>query len=115
MFGAQIVPYDLPLGKLEIVADQFCTAALLSCDVVICCTPNNPTGVITPLSAIKNFRSQFDGLLLIDEAYMEYANLLGYESSATFACWRKEHNLPAHHVKGMGDGRDAGCGTCRHG
>jgi histidinol-phosphate aminotransferase len=41
--------------------------------VTIVCTPNNPTGGILPLEAIERLCQDSDGLVVIDEAYHEFA------------------------------------------
>lgn len=53
--------------------------------LVFVANPNNPTGTFIPLSELKRLR---DGLpshviLVVDEAYVEYANLPGYESATS--------------------------------
>lgn len=44
-------------------------------DVVILCTPNNPTGNAISLEAIAAAYDAFDGMLLVDEAYQEFSSL----------------------------------------
>ncbi|HEY7854390.1 MAG TPA: histidinol-phosphate transaminase [Aquiluna sp.] len=43
-------------------------------DIVILCTPNNPTGNSISLEAITAAYDAFDGMLLIDEAYQEFSS-----------------------------------------
>lgn len=43
-------------------------------DVVILCTPNNPTGNSISLDAIVAAYDSFDGMLLVDEAYQEFSS-----------------------------------------
>ncbi len=43
-------------------------------DVVILCTPNNPTGNSISLDAIAAAYDSFDGMLLVDEAYQEFSS-----------------------------------------
>lgn len=43
-------------------------------DVVILCTPNNPTGNSISLEAIVAAYDSFDGMLLVDEAYQEFSS-----------------------------------------
>jgi histidinol-phosphate aminotransferase len=40
--------------------------------LVILTNPNNPTGTGIPLNAIKDFAKKFKGLLVIDEAYVDF-------------------------------------------
>ena len=41
-------------------------------DVVFVCTPNNPTGTITPFDDVRRIVEAAPGLVLIDEAYFEF-------------------------------------------
>ena len=43
-------------------------------DVVILCTPNNPTGNSISLEAIVAAYESFDGMLVVDEAYQEFSS-----------------------------------------
>lgn len=43
-------------------------------EIVILCSPNNPTGTGIDLSVIEAAYESFDGMLLIDEAYQEFAD-----------------------------------------
>ena len=40
--------------------------------VVFVCSPNNPTGNTQPLDAIRSLASHSDGLVIVDEAYVEF-------------------------------------------
>lgn len=42
-------------------------------DVVFLCTPNNPTGNSTPLDVIEAVYDAADGIVIVDEAYAEFA------------------------------------------
>jgi histidinol-phosphate aminotransferase len=41
--------------------------------IVFLCNPNNPTGAKVSKVAIESFAKSFSGLLVVDEAYMEYS------------------------------------------
>jgi histidinol-phosphate aminotransferase len=43
--------------------------------VIYVCTPNNPTGCVTPLATLRALASQHEGVLLVDEAYTEFAGV----------------------------------------
>lgn len=43
--------------------------------VLYVCTPNNPTGCVTPLATLRALASQHDGVLIVDEAYAEFAGV----------------------------------------
>ncbi len=40
--------------------------------VLYVCSPNNPTGCVTPMSVIRTLAERFMGVLVIDEAYIEF-------------------------------------------
>ncbi|QMS84781.1 pyridoxal phosphate-dependent aminotransferase [Candidatus Xianfuyuplasma coldseepsis] len=42
--------------------------------IVFICNPNNPTGTLLPRSEILSFVKETDALVIVDEAYMEFAN-----------------------------------------
>lgn len=42
-------------------------------DIVFVCTPNNPTGNSTPLSVVEAIYDATDGIVIVDEAYAEFA------------------------------------------
>ncbi len=41
--------------------------------LIFICSPNNPTGNITPNKIIKNIAQQFNGIVVIDEAYIDFS------------------------------------------
>lgn len=43
-------------------------------DVVFVCSPNNPTGTLTPLEDLRKISEASPGLVLVDEAYFEFSN-----------------------------------------
>ncbi len=59
---------------------QFDTERILSAiheetpSVVVITSPNNPTGLVVPLGEIKKIAKQAPGMVLIDEAYIEFAD-----------------------------------------
>ncbi len=66
-------------------------AALLSnvtakTKIIFCCSPNNPTGVLMKLQDIERLCKNFSGVVVVDEAYIEFAS----KPSAV----RKVLNLP---------------------
>ena len=42
-------------------------------DIVVTCSPNNPTGLPEPLPALKALIEEAPGLVVVDEAYIEFA------------------------------------------
>ncbi|MGH2758737.1 MAG: histidinol-phosphate transaminase, partial [Actinomycetota bacterium] len=44
-------------------------------DVVFVCTPNNPTGTVTPLDDVRAIARTAPGLVVVDEAYFEFSGV----------------------------------------
>lgn len=44
-------------------------------DIVLICTPNNPTGTQTPISVLQEICEQTDALVIVDEAYQEFTEV----------------------------------------
>ncbi len=55
--------------KIRAVADE-------STKIVFVVTPNNPVGTVAPLADIEDFCSSFDGIVLVDEAYIDFTDAL---------------------------------------
>ena len=53
--------------------------ALLATDarIIYICSPNNPTGTTTPVETIARLADQSRGLVIVDEAYIEFADTPG--------------------------------------
>ncbi len=49
-------------------------------DVLFLCNPNNPTGGVIAVSTIAKICRSFPGIVVVDEAYGEFADALGYPS-----------------------------------
>ena len=43
--------------------------------IIFFCTPNNPVGNVIPLDEIRRVASRFDGLVVVDEAYIDFADV----------------------------------------
>lgn len=43
--------------------------------ITFLCTPNNPSGTVTPLSDIEKILQNMDGILFLDNAYVEFSDL----------------------------------------
>lgn len=46
--------------------------------IIILCSPNNPTGNILDREAVKQVLDQFNGLVLIDEAYIDFSSEISW-------------------------------------
>jgi histidinol-phosphate aminotransferase len=42
--------------------------------IVFVCSPNNPTGTVEPAATVQGLLDAFDGLVVVDEAYGEFAS-----------------------------------------
>jgi len=43
------------------------------CKLIFICSPNNPTGNTTPFKVIREIAESFDGIVFVDEAYVEFS------------------------------------------
>ena len=53
--------------------EQIAAVSALQPDVVFVCSPNNPTGNAQPVEVIAELAGTLDGLLIVDEAYVEFS------------------------------------------
>ncbi len=60
---------EFKLPKLNEIASKIDSKGLL-----FICSPNNPTGTIYSLSSIKEIADYFPGLVVVDEAYIDFAS-----------------------------------------
>lgn len=58
--------FDLPLKELEKVMNS-------NAKLLFICTPNNPVGRIIPLDIIASICKKFSGLVVVDEAYIDFS------------------------------------------
>lgn len=66
-------PITVPTGP-DFAVDSF---ALRKANAALTylCSPNNPTGTVTPRAVIEELDAQLDGLLLLDEAYAAFSDI----------------------------------------
>lgn len=50
------------------------TSEITGANIVVICTPNNPTGGITNLELIKKIHDETSGIVIVDEAYAEFSD-----------------------------------------
>jgi len=75
-----VVPVPVPLtANYEMDAD-----ALLATEarIIYLCTPNNPTATATPYEVIRKVIAHAPGLVILDEAYAEFAGVTGLLAEA---------------------------------
>ncbi|MFO7852418.1 MAG: histidinol-phosphate transaminase [Bacteroidota bacterium] len=46
--------------------------------IVFICSPNNPTGKLAPVAEVQKIVDRFDGLVVIDEAYVDFSGTEGF-------------------------------------
>ncbi|HXF74019.1 MAG TPA: histidinol-phosphate transaminase [Actinomycetota bacterium] len=63
----------VPLGPGFLLGpDQVERALELAPQVAVVCSPNNPTGNAQPLREVERLADRLDGLVIVDEAYVEF-------------------------------------------
>lgn len=63
-------PHPVPLGEgFDLDADAFANA---DASVGVICRPNNPTGNAFTLEQVETVAERFEGLLIVDEAYIRF-------------------------------------------
>lgn len=53
-------------------ADSIASALTLNPDIVVLCSPNNPTGTVLDPKVLDYLVENFNGLIIVDEAYAEF-------------------------------------------
>lgn len=79
LYGAEIVPIFLS-KNYSFTREAIFSLEVLATDVAIFCSPNNPTGGIVPYDWLCEFSDKYSGLVVVDEAYFEFAHALGFKS-----------------------------------
>jgi histidinol-phosphate aminotransferase len=59
--------FSLPVGELLAAADEHTKLMFI-------CSPNNPSGNIFPIEAVRELLDNFKGILVVDEAYIDFAS-----------------------------------------
>ncbi|MBM3633274.1 MAG: aminotransferase class I/II-fold pyridoxal phosphate-dependent enzyme [Alphaproteobacteria bacterium] len=71
--------YDLPIKKIPLTGDNFEDISVkniknIDPKIFILCNPNNPTGTQVRTETIENICQTINGLVVIDEAYIEFSD-----------------------------------------
>lgn len=73
---------EVPLGEdFSLPVDALLQACDANTKLMFVCSPNNPTGNAFPVSEILKLAEAFDGMLVVDEAYIDFSSepsLSGY-------------------------------------
>ena len=89
--------YSLPVGALLAAADE-------RTKLIWLCSPNNPTGNAFPAQEIESLLRRFDGIVVLDEAYIDFADGGGFPAAARRV---SEPDRPPDALQGVGHGRAA--------
>ena len=75
---------EVPLSEFfELNADQMLKVVNANSKIIFLCSPNNPTGNLLGKSQVQKLLDQFDGILVIDEAYIDFAKDPGFIGQCT--------------------------------
>ena len=70
---------EVPLGAdFSLPADALLAAADERTRLLWLCSPNNPTGNAFPAAGIERLLREFDGMVVLDEAYIDFAEGRGF-------------------------------------
>ncbi len=70
---------ELPLGQdYSLPTDALLAAADENTKLLWLCSPNNPTGNAFPTAEIERLLREFEGMVIIDEAYIDFADSPGF-------------------------------------
>lgn len=70
---------EVPLGAdFSLPADALLAAADERTRLLWLCSPNNPTGNAFPAAGIERLLREFDGMVVLDEAYVDFADGAGF-------------------------------------
>ncbi len=70
---------EIPLGEdFSLPTDALLAAADENTKLLWICSPNNPTGNAFPQEEIERLLRGFDGMVVIDEAYIDFSSMPGF-------------------------------------
>lgn len=77
-------PKKFPLTGLHQIKKTVAADPLIK--LIFLCSPGNPTGTLIPLSSIRALLDfpEFKGILVIDEAYIDFVDDVNGSSAASF-------------------------------
>lgn len=64
--------------QFQFTADSLLAAADAHTKLIFLCSPNNPTGNDLSHTQIESLLNRFDGLVVVDEAYIDFSSLLSF-------------------------------------
>lgn len=70
---------EIPLtDEFQLKADQLLDAVSPKTKIIFLCSPNNPSGNLLEKSQIEILLNQFEGIVVVDEAYIDFADDPGF-------------------------------------
>ncbi len=63
--------FELPVEELLKATDE-------NTKLMWICSPNNPTGNLFPIAQVEELIARFDGIVVVDEAYIDFAHSAGF-------------------------------------
>ncbi|TAE30740.1 MAG: histidinol-phosphate transaminase [Candidatus Kapaibacterium sp.] len=82
------VPLRKDAAGFHLVAEEVLAAVTPRTKIIFLCSPNNPTGNSLDPSAIERIITGFDGIVVIDEAYIDFAPEQSFLSRLHLAAFR---------------------------
>jgi histidinol-phosphate aminotransferase len=73
---------SIPVPSLRSGAADVDALLATGAELIYLCSPNNPTGIVTPVSELRRLIASAPGVVLLDEAYAEFAGETGLRSEA---------------------------------
>ncbi len=71
--GVEVVSYSLD-EQFQIDLPSLWKSLNPKVKIIFICSPNNPTGNLMRLESIREICTRFDGIVVVDEAYVEFAS-----------------------------------------
>ena len=80
LFHSLAVINDLKIKKYWLQGNYFniYPSCIQQCSIVYICNPNNPTGSYVPPNKIMETLNSFEGLIVVDETYIEFTNHISF-------------------------------------
>lgn len=72
LYGSEVEGIELD-SEFEFAENTLFKNDIFNSHVALLCTPNNPTGTLCSRELILRFADRYQGMLIVDEAYVEFA------------------------------------------
>ncbi len=77
ILGARVVEVPLKVDMSYDADELLARAEESGAKLIVCCTPNNPTGSLLQETDLERILTRFEGIVLLDEAYYEFCGKSG--------------------------------------